>query len=174
MSWKKKTFLGGWVLTAAKVLSRDKSVGEKNLPSRFEDWLYKECKIKKETIYNYRNLYKLMSIAPKLMNCRVNMTCFVKNHENLLNYFEENEEQIPWKQRLLCMRRLYLILFWRISDIVLTYGITYSCSFIYSRPPMKFFKPRSHYGTKLPLLFKYLQSPFEMEFLYWTEISLWD
>ena len=35
-----------------------------------------------------------MGVAPKLMNCRVNMTYFVKNHEILINYFEENEEQI--------------------------------------------------------------------------------
>ena len=93
LSLKKKTLLGGWISTTAKVFRRDKNMGEKNLPGRFEDWLYKECKIKKQTICNYRNLYKL--IAPKLMNCRVNMTYFVKNHEILLNYFDENEEQIP-------------------------------------------------------------------------------
>ena len=34
-----------------------------------------------------------MRSAPKLMNCRVNMTYFIKNHEILMNYFEENEEQ---------------------------------------------------------------------------------
>ena len=79
---------------AAKVFRRDKSMGKKNLPGWFEDWLYKECKIKKQTIFNYRNLCKLMSIAPKLITCWVNMTYFVKNHEILLNYFEENEEQI--------------------------------------------------------------------------------
>ena len=33
----------------------------------------------------------------KLLNCRVNMTYFVKNHEIFFNYFEENEKQIPWK-----------------------------------------------------------------------------
>ena len=43
-----------------------------------------------------------MSIAPKLMNCRVNMTYFVKNYEILLHYFEENEEQIPWKHNVYC------------------------------------------------------------------------
>ena len=35
-------------------------------------------KDEKETINNYKNLYKLMRIAPKLMNGRVNMTYFVK------------------------------------------------------------------------------------------------
>ena len=38
-----------------------------------------------------------MSVAPKLLNCQVNMTYFVKYYEILLGYFEENEEQIPWK-----------------------------------------------------------------------------
>ena len=33
-----------------------------------------------------------MTIAPKLMNSRVNMAYFVKNHDILMNYFEENEE----------------------------------------------------------------------------------
>ena len=42
-----------------------------------------------------------MSIAPKIMNCRVNITYFVKNHEILLNYIEENEEQIPWKHNVI-------------------------------------------------------------------------
>ena len=68
MSLKNKTLLGGWISTVAEVFRCDKSMGEKNLPGRFEDQLYRECKIKKQTIYNYRNLYKLMSIVPKLMN----------------------------------------------------------------------------------------------------------
>ena len=44
-----------------------------------------------------------MRIAPKLLNCRVNMTYFVKNYEILLGYFEENEEQIPWKLKINCV-----------------------------------------------------------------------
>ena len=59
--------------------------------------MYRECKIKKQTIYNSNNriLNKLMNVAPKLLNCWVNMTYFIKNYEILLDYFEENEEQIP-------------------------------------------------------------------------------
>ena len=37
-----------------------------------------------------------MSVAPKLMNCRVNTTYFFKNHEILFKYFDE-ETQTPWK-----------------------------------------------------------------------------
>ena len=34
-----KTLTGGWISTAARVFRRDK-----NLPGRFEDWMYKECR----------------------------------------------------------------------------------------------------------------------------------
>ena len=34
-----------------------------------------------------------MSAAPKLINCKINATYFVKNHEILLNYFNELETQ---------------------------------------------------------------------------------
>ena len=60
-----------------------------NLPYRIEDWLYHLCKVKRQASYNYRNLFKLMSVAPKLINCKINATCFVKNHEIPLNYFKE-------------------------------------------------------------------------------------
>ena len=91
MALKNKVLLGGWISTAAKVFRRDKMRG-KNLSNRFEDWMFRVCGIKKQTIYNYKNLYKLMIIAPKLLNCRVNMTYFVKNHDILLNYFQEIEK----------------------------------------------------------------------------------
>ena len=42
-----------------------------------------------------------MRIAPKLMNCGVNMTYFVQNHDILVNYFEENEDQ-SWKHSVSC------------------------------------------------------------------------
>ena len=72
----------------------------KNLPSRFDDWMFRECKIKKKSIYNYKNLYKLMRIAPKLLNGRVNMTYFVKKHDILFNSFNENEEQALLKHNV--------------------------------------------------------------------------
>ena len=82
MSLKNKTLMGGWISTAAKVFRRDKKMHGENFPGRFEDWMYREREIKKR-IYNYKNLYKLMRLVPKLLNCRVNMTFFVKNHEIL-------------------------------------------------------------------------------------------
>ena len=55
---KNKTLIGGWILITSKVYRRQ------NLSCRFEDWLYEECRIKRQTSYNYRNLYKMMSAAP--------------------------------------------------------------------------------------------------------------
>ena len=45
MNLKNKTLLGVWISMASKVFRRDKSMGKKNLPGRFEDCLYKKCKI---------------------------------------------------------------------------------------------------------------------------------
>ena len=64
---KNKLLFGAWLSTAAKVFRRDKMRG-KNLPNRFEDWILRECGIKKQTIFNYKNLYKLMIIAQSYSN----------------------------------------------------------------------------------------------------------
>ena len=45
MNLKNKTLLGVWISMASKVFRRDKSMGKKNLLGRFEDCLYKKCKI---------------------------------------------------------------------------------------------------------------------------------
>ena len=77
MGLKNKTLIGGWILITSKVYRRQ------NLSCRFEDWLYEECKINRRTNYNYRNLYKLMSVAPKLMKCRVNfLNILIKKHKH--------------------------------------------------------------------------------------------
>ena len=56
--------------------------------------------MKKQTTYNYKNLYKLMKMAPKLMNRRVSMTYFVVKHDILFNYFNEQNKGQPWKHRV--------------------------------------------------------------------------
>ena len=43
-----------------------------------------------------------MRIAPKLMNCRVNMTYFVLNHDILFDYFNEENEEQSWKHSISC------------------------------------------------------------------------
>ena len=54
-----------------------------------------------------------MSAAPKPINSKINATYFVKNHEIILNYFNELETQTPWKHAFfLYVWRLYFIL-WR-------------------------------------------------------------
>ena len=67
-----KALLGGWISTFAKVFRRKKNMFGENLPGRFEHWMHKECGMKKHANYNYKNLFKLIKIAPKLKNCRVN------------------------------------------------------------------------------------------------------
>ena len=52
-------------------------------------------------IYSYRNLFNLMSVAPELLGCLVNMAYFVKNHEIRMTHFG-NEEQIPCKHHFNC------------------------------------------------------------------------
>ena len=96
MGLKNKTLIGGWILITSKGYRRQ------NLSCRFEDWLYEECRIKRQTSYNYRNLYKLMRVAPKSMNSRVNRTYFFKNYEILFKYFDEMETQTLWKHAFSC------------------------------------------------------------------------
>ena len=86
MSLEINVFLDGWISTAAEVLRHKKNIHGENLPGRFKDWMYKECGMKKQTMYNNKNLYKVMRIAPKPMNCRVNMTYIVLNDDILFNY----------------------------------------------------------------------------------------
>ena len=101
VSLKNKVLLGFGYQQQQKYLDVTKMCMEKNLPGQFEEWMYRESRIKKQIIFNYKNLYKLMRIALKLMNCRVSMTYLVKNHQILINHFEENKEQ-PWKHNFSC------------------------------------------------------------------------
>ena len=43
-----------------------------------------------------------MDVAPKLMNCRVNVKYFLKNHEIIFKYFADEEIQTPWKHPVFC------------------------------------------------------------------------
>ena len=55
----------------------------------------KTVKKNKQTIYNYKHVYKLINIASKLLNYRVNVTFFVRNYEIFFGLFEKNDKQIP-------------------------------------------------------------------------------
>ena len=50
ISLKNKCLFGGWILIASKLYRKE------NLPYRFENWLYRLCKVKRQASYNYRNL----------------------------------------------------------------------------------------------------------------------
>ena len=94
MSLKNNTLFGEWLSNAGR---RYKYIKKEYLLQRFGKWVYKECGIKKQTIYNYINLYKLMCLAPNLLGCRVNMTMKYDyyNYESLMTYFG-NKGQISW------------------------------------------------------------------------------
>ena len=53
MGVKNKALFGGWISVAKMAYKRDKLI------QRFDDWMYRECGIKKQRIYNYKNLYEL-------------------------------------------------------------------------------------------------------------------
>ena len=101
MSLRNKALFGGWISVTRMVYKRDELIEGKNLPQQFDNWMYEEFKINKQRIYDYINLYELMSVARKLLNCRVNMIYFVKNHEILMTYFK-SKEQIVWKDQYDC------------------------------------------------------------------------
>ena len=102
MRIKNKALLGGWISTATKVFRDEENISGENLPSRFEEWMDKECGMKKQTSYNCKNLYRLMKIALKLMSCRVNTTNLLLNHNILFNYLNAENEEQPWKHSVHC------------------------------------------------------------------------
>ena len=69
MNLKNKTVFGEWLSLGGSAFRRNKFIKGKNLPQRFDDWIYRECGIGKQTICNYRNLFKLISVAPNLLGC---------------------------------------------------------------------------------------------------------
>ena len=60
MSLKNKTFMRGWISTAARVFRRDKSMFGENLPGRFEDWMHRECGIKKQTMRFFLTILRIV------------------------------------------------------------------------------------------------------------------
>ena len=100
MSLRNKALFGGWIAVARMVYKCDKLIKSVGLPRRFDYWMGKEFMIKKQTIFDYIRLYDLMSIAPKLLNCQVSMSYFVKNYEVLMTCFKSS--QTAWTQKYDC------------------------------------------------------------------------
>ena len=72
MGLKNKSLIGVWLIMAAKIYRRQ------NLSRSFEDWLYENCGIKRQTSYQLQ-LQKSEQIdecSPKLMNWGVNVAFF--------------------------------------------------------------------------------------------------
>ena len=102
MSFKNKCLFGGWILMTSKLYRNE------NLSYRFEDWLFRLYKVKRQASYNYRNLFKLMSAAPKLINYKTNATYFVKNHEIVLNYLTSwKHRHLGYMRFLVCLKTVF-------------------------------------------------------------------
>ena len=100
MTLKNKALFGGWIAVAKMAYNRDKFIKGIGLPRRFDYWMNKEFKIKKQTIYDYIHPHKFMSIAQKLLNCQVSMSYFVKNYVVLMTYFKSS--QTAWIHKYDC------------------------------------------------------------------------
>ena len=48
MSLKNKVLLGGWISMVARVFKREKNMHGENLPGQFEDWMHKNCGMRKK------------------------------------------------------------------------------------------------------------------------------
>ena len=73
--------MGGWISTAPTIFRRDK-----NLPGRFDDWMYKEC-------WKTNNL-QVNETWSKVIELYSKHEFFIKKHKILFSYFEENKEKI--------------------------------------------------------------------------------
>ena len=84
--------ISNYLKTYSKSVIKVENIKNKVL---FSGWLSAAAKV-------FRRDYRLMIIAPKLFSCWVNMTYFVKNHDILLNSFQEIEQTL-WKYRVNCV-----------------------------------------------------------------------
>ena len=92
---------GRWLILAYEVYRYEKLIcRNKELPSKFEQWIERNCDISRTSSYNYRNFAKLIQKSPKLVYCRVGMKYFIKHHDILLTYFTNNDS--PWRHKLAC------------------------------------------------------------------------
>ena len=83
---------GNWLCAAHEVYRMEKYVlKNKELPSTFEKWVKRCCGISKTQICNYRNLAKLIQLAPRLIHCRVSLKCLLEKYNLLTIYFKNNK-----------------------------------------------------------------------------------
>ena len=81
-----------------------------------------------------------MSVAPRLLDCRVNMTYFVKNYEILMTYFKSRQ---PGNTSMIVHVRIVILIF-------LEWSISLNCYFV--------IKPIFRDSSSIN------ESPFETEF----------
>ena len=92
---------GDWLQMAFKLFRHEKYVVRNpRLPATFEKWL-KNINISKKQFYTYKNLRKLIVVAPKLINCRVTVKFLIERYMILIAYFKNNNDDI-WSHEVNC------------------------------------------------------------------------
>ena len=57
--------------------------------------------ISKTSADTYKRIYKLVSKAPRLINCQMSVNRFLKHYDIMIEYFD-SDVQSPWKHALTC------------------------------------------------------------------------
>ena len=108
MSRKSKNFVdkngytfGSWLLLAERVYRRERFLNRNHsLPKQFAVWV-KAFGVSKTSADTYKRIYKLVSKAPRLINCQMSVNRFLKHYDIMIEYFD-SDVQSPWKHALTC------------------------------------------------------------------------
>ena len=108
MSRKSKNFVvkngytfGSWLLLAERLYRRERFLNRNHsLPKQFAAWM-KAFGISKTSTDTYKRIYKLVSKAPRLINCQMSVNRFLKHYDIMIEYFD-SDVQSPWKHALTC------------------------------------------------------------------------
>ena len=92
--------LGSWLILAEKHFKREKYLKRNtSLPKQFGIWV-KTFGISRQSADIYKNILKLITQAPRLINCQISINLLKKDYVLLNEYFENNDS--PWKHNLKC------------------------------------------------------------------------
>ena len=86
---------GKWLNVARKVFQREKVLKQKKLQKTFAIYVKEIANISKQTQWNYKQIYKLIEKAPKIMKCQIKYVYLIQKNKILMAYF--NTEDSVWK-----------------------------------------------------------------------------
>ena len=92
--------LGSWLILAEKHFKHEKYLKRNpSLPKQFGQWI-KTFGISRQSGDIYKNIFKLINKAPRLINCQISINLLKKNYSLLSEYFETKDS--PWKHDRKC------------------------------------------------------------------------